>query len=515
MNESVVWTACGCRWSGPGIGSGVLRSVVSALLGLQLSGCVVGPAYRAPDLPSIDSFVHQPPTASAVAQPSDSEFWRSFGDPLLEQLVDAALQNSSDLRLAYANHQAARAMWRASRAEQLPVITASAEARDTRAPVARSGGVGRADHEEYDVGLGAVWELDFFGRIQRGVEASRADSEADEADFAAAQVAVVGELAHSFLQLRGWQAQLQVARLNAEKLARLQQLLQARLEAGLGSRFDVDRGRVLLEGQQARIPALEAEIAAASNRVAVLSGIAPQRVAADLQAGGPLPASMPVDSFAGTPGDLLRRRPDVRAAERRLAAATARIGVATADLFPRFSLAGLVGTNAWRAGDLFRRDSETRLLVLGVNGSFLNVARVRSQIAAADAVAAGALARYDRAVLVALEETENALVRVGRLERELVHLAQAVDAAVRAERTARIRLEQGAIDLLEFIDVERTRIEVEDLHLQGRRRHAQARVSLFRALAGGWRTVPVSPLPALKGARQDLESSSGPQTWRG
>jgi len=494
VRDLVESPASAARRSRTAISTVSVRSVLAGLVAILISACAAGPHYVAPELPKIDRFLHQPSASTAVEPQPDIEFWRSFGDPLLVRLVDAALRNNSDLRIAYANYRQAGALLRGSRAERLPVLNAAAEARSIRAagaPIAGASGADR-DREEYELGLGAFWELDFFGRVQRSIEAQRADTEAAEADFAAAQVAVAGELARSFLQLRGLQDQLRAARRNAETQQRTQQLLQMRLDAGAGTRFDVDRGRVILERTRARIPALEADIAATANRVAVLAGVAPQVVAAELLATSEWPSTPFSDSHAGTPGELLRRRPDVLAAERRLAAATARIGVATADLFPRFTLSGLVGTQALRPADLFRRDSETRLLALGMDGSFLNVARVRSQIAAANQVAAGELARYDRAVLTALEDTENALVRVARLERELEHLRQAAEAAVRAERVARSRLELGAIDVLELLDTERTSIEVEDAHLQGRRRHAQARVALYQALAGGWPTVPAS-----------------------
>jgi outer membrane protein TolC len=198
-----------------------------------------------------------------------------------------------------------------------------------------------------------------------------------------------------------------------------------------------------------------------------------------------LPA-LPGTVSAGTPGDLLRRRPDVIAAEQRLHAATARIGVATADLFPRFTLGGLVGTQAFESSALFSRDSETRLVALGVDWSFLDVGRVRARIAASDAAAAGALAQYEKTVLRALEETENALVRYGHARLEVAHLELSAAASARAAELAHVRFDAGAADLLDVLDAERVQLQAQDELADGRTRSATALVDLYRSLAGGW-----------------------------
>lgn len=459
-----------------------------ALLAIALSACTVGPDYVRPDPPPVDAFVRQQVAVESPAPAADAEFWRGFGDPLLERLVDAALLHNHDLRIALANYQQANALLRNAKFDRLPTLTASAEANDVRASADQMPGVTREgrDYEDYSAGFGAIWELDFFGRIRRGVEAQRAEAASGAADLAAMQVAVVGEMARTYFQLRGWQEQLRIARENADSQARTQQLLQVRQQAGFGSNFDVDRGLAQLESTRARIPALEAEVAVASHRIAVLAGMTPEALVTELEAAGELPALAGQGVAAGTPGELLRRRPDVAAAEGRLHAATARIGVATADLFPRFTLGGLIGTQAFDAGALFERDSETRLLTLGIDGSFLNVGRVRARIAAANAAAAGDLARYERTVLVALEETENALVRVSRSEREAGSLRQAAEAGTRAAQVARLRFENGAIDVLELLEAERASLQAEDAYAQGRVRNALSQVALYQALAGGW-----------------------------
>jgi multidrug efflux system outer membrane protein len=219
--------------------------------------------------------------------------------------------------------------------------------------------------------------------------------------------------------------------------------------------------------------------------VAVLTGRDTAAVVAELQAPAELPA-VAGGVAAGAPGELLRRRPDVAAAERRLASATARIGVATADLFPRFTLGGLLGTQAIESSGLFEGGTEARLVTLGVDWSFLDVGRVRSRIAAADAEAAEALARYEQTVLFAIEETENALVRYARSRDEREHRSEAAQAGAEAADLARRRFEGGVVDFLEVLDAERSRLEAEDELAQSRTRTATALVALYRSLAGGW-----------------------------
>lgn len=471
---------------------GVARSTTAIGLALLttswLTACAVGPDHVSPALPQVSAFTRQDAAQAQAPQPLGAEFWRSFDDALLEQLVDTALKNNHDLRIALANLEQANALLGQSQWDRFPVIAADAQASDVRTAAVENA----PDGERYHASFSAVWELDFVGRVRRSVEAQRAETQASAADLAAMQVTVVGELARTYFQLRGLQEQLRIAKENADGQSRTQQILQVRRDAGFGSGFDVDRGRAQVESTRARIPALEADVAFAVHRIGVLTGLAPGLLVVELERAGELPNLPARGIAAGTPGEVLRRRPDVAAAERRLAASTARIGVATADLFPRFTLSGLIGTQALDASALFRGDSETRLLALGVDGSFLNVGRVRARIAAADAAAAAHLAAYERTVLLALEETENALVRVSRSERELEHLRLAAQASARAAHIARVRLTGGAIDVLELLDAERASLQAEDAHAQGRLRFAQATVLLYRTLAGGWTTAMTS-----------------------
>jgi multidrug efflux system outer membrane protein len=417
----------------------------------------------------------------------EADFWRRLDDPMLTTLVDDALAANHDLRIALARLDRASALLRESRFDRYPTLTAGATAADQRASAGQFPGAPRAqrDQESYDASITAIWELDFFGRVRRSVEAQRADADASAADVAVAQVSVVAELAQTYFQLRGLQQQLDVARSNADNQRGSLQLVQARLDAGSGTQLDVAQARSQLESTLSLIPALESEIAVATHRIAVLTGRPPAALVAELETPAPLPA-LPAQIPAGAPGDLLRRRPDIFAAERRLAGATARIGVATADLFPRFTLGGLIGTQAADSDALFERDSETRSIALGIDWSFLDIGRVRARIAATDADAAENLATYEQTVLRALEETENALVRYARLQREREHLQAAAAAGSEAARLARLRFDGGIADFLQVLDAERSQLETEDRLVQSETRSAVALVGLYRAMAGGW-----------------------------
>lgn len=464
------------------------RWPVLSLLALALSACAVGPDFVRPDTPAAAAFARAETTASVAASSAElAEFWRSFGDAQLSTLVDEALANNHDLKIALARYDQANALLRASRFDRFPTVTASADARDSRASADQAPGLTRSqrDAESYSAGINASWELDLFGRVRRGNESSRADAAASAADLQAVQVSVVGEVARTYVELRGLQQRLRVAQENADNQRETLRLVDARLHAGRGTEFDSARVRAQLEVTQSRVPALQAEVAVAMHRLAVLSGRTPDALIAALEPVRALPA-LPAPLDPGTPGDLLRRRPDVAAAEQRLHAATARIGVATADLFPRFTLAGLLGTQAITGGNLFQRDSETRVVALGVDWSFLDLGRVNARIAAADAAAEGELARYRQTVLLALEETENALVRYGHARSEDAHLDRAAADSTEAARLARVRFDAGAADLLDVLDAERTQLQAQDAFADARTRSIVGAIAVYKALAGGW-----------------------------
>lgn len=463
----------------------MLRTLAVASVVL-LSACAVGPDYQRPEVSGPASFIRAEPTLFSQADP-DAEFWRRFDDLVLMRLVDDALAANHDLRIALARHARARSLLRQARQDRLPAGFVSAEVANQQSSADQMPGVSRSDRESdsFAAAVGAIWEPDLFGRLRRSVEAQKAALGASAADVAAVQVAVVAELVRNYFELRGLQEQLRVAKANAANQRESFELVQARLAVGRGTRLDAMRAAAQLESTLSRIPALEGEIVAATHRIAVLTGRQPDALVAELQAPRVLPA-LPAQVAVGLPADLLRRRPDVIAAERRVAAATARVGIATADLYPRFTLTGLIGTQAADVGDLFGRDSETRLVALGVDWSFLQIGRVRAGIAAANADVDADVALYEQTVLRALEEAETALARYSQALRQRAHLREAAVAAAEGARLARQRYDSGVIDFLQVIDAERAQLEIEDRLAVSDARSATALVEVYRVLAGGW-----------------------------
>ena len=470
-----------------------LKFPALALLTVALAACAVGPDHVRPNIALPAQFERADAPTDPARDPdialreADAEFWRGFGDPQLTRLVEDSLAANHDLRVALARYDSANALLREAKFDRFPTITANAQGSDARSSADQAPGVSRADRdgESYSAGIAAGWELDLFGRVRRNVEAQRANAAADAADLEALQVAIVGEVARTYVELRGLQERLRVARENTDNQRETLRLVEARLNAGRDTEFDTARARAQLETTSARIPSLEAQVAVAEHRLAVLTGQTPNALVAELDPQKPLPA-LPARLDAGTPGELLRRRPDIAAAEHRLHAATAKIGVATADLFPRFTLSGLIGSQAIDSSALFERDSETRLVALGIDWSFLDIGRVKARIAAADADAAGELARYQQTVLLALEDTENALVRYAKARVEDQHLERAATDSARAAQLARVRYEAGASGLFEVLDAERTQLQAQEAFADGRTRSVVGAVALYKALAGGW-----------------------------
>ena len=460
------------------------RAIAAALLAAFMAGAGAAEAPQS-GLAVPERFVSVPADATLAAN-SEMEFWRSFGDAQLTALVERALHENHDLRIALAHFESANALLRGARLDRFPIVTAQANASNARlsADQAALAG-GERTSKSYDVGAQLSWELDLFGRVRSSVRAQRAETDATASDLQAMQVAIVAEVARDYFQLRGLQEQLRVAQENASSQGETLRLIEAGLDAGRGTDFDTARARAQLSSTSARVPALQAQIAASMHHLAVLTGQVPEALDADLDKSAPLPA-LPASVDPGTPGDLLLRRPDVAAAQARLAAATSRIGVAKADLFPRFTLGGLLGTQAVHSSDLFAHDSDTHLVALGIDWSFLDFGRVRARLAAAHANADGELAAYEQVVLRALEETENALVRFDKARSEDEQLARAAVDSAQAAQLARTRYEAGAIGLFEVLDAERSNLQAQDAAAQSRARGFSDLIAVYQALAGGW-----------------------------
>jgi multidrug efflux system outer membrane protein len=375
------------------------------------------------------------------------------------------------------------------------VIGANGSALRTRFSEIETPGItnGQGAVDVYDARFDAAWELDFFGRLRRGYEARRAELESTVASLEDTLVSVTSEVARNYFELRGLQSRYDVAKRNAEVQGSSLELTQARREAGSGTDLDVARAQSQLSTTLATLPQLEAAIARSMYRIAVLLGRTPGEMDARL-AYKPLPA-LPAFTPLGDPTDWLRRRPDVRVAERDLAAATARIGIAVGDLFPKVSLVGNFGWTALDFDRLGEAEAESYRFGPSISWAIFDLGHVQARIAAAQARADGSLARYEQTVLRALEDTEGALTTYSKaLERE-ASLQMAAEASGEAAGLASVRYEEGVSDFLLVLDAERTQLEAEDRLAQSRADSATALVAVYKALGAGWQDVESPYVP--------------------
>ncbi len=469
-------------------GSLITVGVLSAVF---LSGCAVGPTYKPPQTSVAASFANTPSNAASSDESVLAIWWKGFGVAKLNDLVAQAIAHNHDLRVAAANVKEARALRRFVAFDLAPTVQANAAyANSLLSKAAAPPGTPRSDREGelYDASFDATWELDLFGRVRRSVQAANADLAATEATRVDVLVSVIAEVARNYFELRGLQDQLAVARKNADLQTETLKITQSRLEGGRGTDFDVSRSRSLLNLTLSTIPPLEAAIQKTIYRLAVLTGQQPAALTTELSKAEPLPAAMPSLALSN-PEAMLRRRPDIRAVERSLAAATARIGVATADLFPRVTFVGTVGLQADTFAGLGKNGADTWSFGPRITWAALDLGHVHARIKAADARAEARLALYERTVLTALEETEDAVVDFGHEQSRQRFLQASALASQQAVDLAHQRYDAGATDFLSVLDTERTLLEAQDRLAASQTRTATALVAVYKALGGG---VPVA-----------------------
>ncbi len=444
-----------------------------------LAGCAVGPSYHRPETP-VDAHFANAGEPGLKDGDAVEQYWTAFADPLLNSLVDDALAHNKDLGVAAANLQAARAARRLAGFDQYPTVTLAGSYTHNLDSKQQLPFLDRHDRE-FDTAQGAfdgLWELDLFGRVRRNVEAARGDLGASTATLRDARVSVIAEVARDYFILRGLQDQLALTMRNADNQLNTAKLTRTRLQAGRGNELDTSRAL-------ASIPTLQASIATTTYRLSVLTGRQPTALGERLSPQAPMPR-LPTLNAIGTPEQLLRRRPDVRVAERRLAAATARIGVAMGDLFPKVTITGEVGYWAPTFGDFGKGDARFFSVGPSISWAAFDLGRVRARISSAKAQTDAALAGYEGAVLNALEDTEGTLISYGRSQSRREALQLAAAASDKAADLAHKRFEGGLIDFLEVLDAERTALSAELLLSQGRTDVATSLVAVYKALGAGW-----------------------------
>jgi NodT family efflux transporter outer membrane factor (OMF) lipoprotein len=466
------------------------RILLAAVSALALAGCTVGPDYVAPSHPqsASGSFVAAQSSPLVTPDPIKADWWRLYDDPVLDRLVADALAHNTDLRVAVANLARARASLREAKSDRLPQANIGAGAQYGRLPESQRAPGAKLEDWTVDAGLNVAYEVDLFGRVSRNIEAAHGDLAAAAADADTVRVMVAAETARAYADVASTAARLDVARRIVALLDQSSELTQRRVNTGLATPLDVARIAALRNQRQADVPALQAAHDEALFRLATLTGRAP----ADLPAeAGARSAMLRIDQPipVGDGAALLARRPDVRAAERRLAASTARIGVATADLYPHITLGASIGSTGPAFSDLFGAGPFRWLVGPLLNWS-VNQSAARARIAEAEAGSQAALAGFDGAVLDALRETETALSAYKGAIEQRQALAAARNEAAKAADITRARQREGAIDGLEALDAERTLADAEAALAAADAAIAERQIDLFRALGGGWQDAP-------------------------
>jgi NodT family efflux transporter outer membrane factor (OMF) lipoprotein len=476
-----------------------VRTVLALAVACTLSACAVGPDYRPPQPVTPDSWHELPATGVRVESPdapSLAAWWTTLNDPQLNELIERALADNKTVKQAYARVVQARAQRAITASGFWPSIDASTGATrsESESNFNESGEVVSTVGESYNTGLSTRWELDLFGGQRRSYEAANAQLAATEADLRDVLVVLLGDVALSYVGVRTAQSRLDFAERNLESQREALDITRWRAEAGLTTVLDVEQANTNYEQLRAQIPSLESSLVQNMNRLAVLTGQAPGALEASLQPRKPIPVA-PVDIVAGVPADVLRRRPDIRSAERQLAAQTAEVGVATAALYPSLSLNGSISWTSLTAGDLldgFRNERSGLTLSLPI----FNGGALRQNIKVQNALVTQALASYEATVLAAYEEVENALDAWTSEQRRHEALVRAVESARRAAELALVQYNSGLVDFQTVLTADRQLISLEDSLAISDGETTSNLIRLYKALGGGWSVFPTATTAA-------------------
>lgn len=472
---------------------------VAIALAAALAGCAVGPNFRSPPAPSrsAEPFVGAQNATDVTEQPLPPNWWRLYNDPVLDRLVQQALQENEDLKTAAANLLYAQFLLQEARDNRFPSTDLTAEGPGYGRPASQAFANLRPS-KFFTAGLTASYQVDIFGRIRRAIEAARADAEAEQAAEDVVRVTVAAQTAAAYANVCGYGEQIDVAKQSLALVQQVYDLTLVQTNAGYLSNFDLSRERVILEQTRATIPPLEGQRRANLFVLAALIGKTPHEIPTDAATCVKPPTlSQPIP--VGDGRALLRRRPDLREAERNLAAATARIGVATADLYPTISIGGGYNVSSTTPGGLGKLNNATYSVGPLLNWTFPNILIARDHIREAGAQAQANLATFDGAVLNALSETEQALTTYAS---ELDHnqaLAAAQKAANDAYSLSQVQFQAGSYSFLDLLTIQSTVVQANQALAQSNTTLATDQIGLFQTLGGGWENAPaVTPPPVAR-----------------
>ncbi|GAB2717828.1 efflux transporter outer membrane subunit [Halomonas garicola] len=469
----------------------MVRRLILALVpcAVVLTGCAVGPDYKAPQAETDAEFNQLRRDAGLTAgQPTElSRWWTTLDDPALNQLIDQAVTSNLDLRAAASRLRQVRALRNVAEGDRFPTLDASGGAQRSRSSENVSGSDDLTT-ELYSAGFDAGWELDLFGRVARSVEAAEADVDAAAESRRDILVSVLAEVALNYVEARSFQERLRIARDNLESQSETFDLIESRHAAGLVQDIDLERARSNVETTRSSIPQLATRLERARNRLAMLLGEKPGALDDVFTQAKSVPNPQ-LEVAIGVPADLLRRRPDIRRAERMLAAETARVGVATAELYPKLRLNGSVGLEALSGGSLFESASRTFGIGSVVSWPLFSGGQVRNRIEAQSEVQEQAYISWKSAVLGALEDVDNAVTAYANEQIRYASLQSAAKSATRAATLARSRYDAGVADFIEVLDADREQLAAQDALAASNAEITTNLIRLYKALGGGWQSL--------------------------
>jgi outer membrane protein, multidrug efflux system len=463
---------------------GPTRVCLLLLVAVAATRCATATAKAVTPPVAVPTGWQQASGGAASSQPASdlSRWWDSLGDKTLSELIDKALVANPNLRIAQSRLRQARVQRGLAKIDYYPSVNGSVTGNTSKT-------TGDVTRESYAAGLDASWELDIFGATRRAVSAAQADLEASEATLRNTQVSLAAEVALGYVELRSYQARLAISRSSLARQEETLDLTRWRAQAGLTSDLDVQQARANLEQTRAQIPSLETALAQSEHALATLLAQPPAALHQLLASEGSIPA-LPGAVAVGIPADTLRQRPDVRAAERQLVAATARVGEAKAARFPSFRLSGSLGVSSISVSGLMSGETVLRSLLGSVTAPIFHRGRIRSQIQIQSEAQEQALVSYENTVLAALEEVENALVSLANNRLRRAALEAAVESSGSAATLARHRYTAGLTSYQTVLDTERTVLSAEDGLASSKAEGASALIRLYKALGGGWIPAP-------------------------
>jgi len=456
---------------------------------LILAGCAtVGPDYVPPDTAVSKDWQTQLNgglIAEEIDQQALTTWWTTLNDEELTSLIARAVNGNLDVKEARSRIREARAQRSIAKSDLFPTLEATGSASWTHS--SEDTGTGKT-RDFYAAGFDAGWELDLFGGTRRSVEAAEATIQATQENLHDVLVSLAAEVALNYIEVRTYQKRLAVTQANLEIQQETYCLIQSRCQAGMDDELAVQQARSSLEAARSQIPTLHTSLEGAMNRIAVLLGEQPGALHEQLETYQPVPV-VPLEVAVGVPADTLRRRPDIRNAERKLAAQTARVGAATADLYPKFTLSGSIGIEALSLGNLITAGSRTFSIGPRILWPIFNAGSIRANIEVQSAIQEQAMIQYESTVLSALEEVENALVAYGEEQIRRRSLDEAADAAKQALELAQYKYQTGLIDFITVLDAQRSLLNYEDQLVQSTGSITSNLVRLYKALGGGWTSL--------------------------